>query len=88
MALPPLNKNTGRMGGAWQLGRLFVSAKLAEDPGLPLPLRTWSTQNADGTTQRDMLIDIARVTHAGPSGQHQQALNIIVGPLSLWVALL
>ena len=88
MALEPLHKNTGSMARYWRIGRLFVAVNVAEDPAKPLLLRNWSKQEKEGRTQRDMLIDISRITHEYEDGSRQKSVNIIVGPLSLWLAIL
>ena len=88
MALEQLHKNTGSMARDWRFGRLFVSVIVAEDPAKPLLLRNWSKQEKEGRTQRDMLFDISRITHEYDDGSRQKSVNIIVGPLSLWLAIL
>lgn len=85
MAFEPLHKNTGSMARDWRIGRLFVSVNVAEDPAKPLLLRNWAKQ--EGRTQRDVFFDISRVTYEYEDGSRQKSVNVIVGPLSLWLAI-
>lgn len=88
MAIPKLHENTGRLSWSWSLSRLFLTIKVAEDPKRPLLFRSWAEQRDEGMHQREMLIELARITHEFDDGSRQIAWNIIVGPFCLWFALM
>ena len=68
--------------------RLFFTLTIAEDPSKPLLFRNWARQEDSGRNQRDMFIEVARVTHKFQDGSKKKAWNIIVGPLSIWFSLI
>lgn len=86
MAFDPLHKNSGRLSKEFRIGGFFLFVSLAEEPGKPLWRRCWSKQHDHARTQRDMFIDVSRVLHEYEDGHRQSALNVILGPLSIWMA--
>lgn len=89
MSLKPLHKHSGRLKKTWKIGRLLVMIKIAEDPSRPLILRTWGRLDSKTDTVYTTIFGVNMVTHEyGDDGSIQKAMNIILGPVSLWLAII
>lgn len=84
MAFPPLNRHSGRLSWERQIGRLYVSVKLAEDPQRRPLRRKWAQQSPSGDKETEYWVALVRVRKVFADGDIASCMNLYFGPLAIW----
>lgn len=85
--LPTLHKHQATRKGHLEcrIGKVLLSATLASEPGVALPLRTWAWQNDSGRTQYNPIFMLGRTSFM--AGQRRYGgIQLVLGPLLLMAA--
>jgi len=80
----PLYKRSGKGGYERCFGRVFLLFLIAEDP----KSRMWSTQSEDNKRRTTYLFSLAKLERYDADDVKTSGLNLIIGPFSLYCALL